>query len=651
MTAFPSFHRRIGFVLTAIVSPAMLVPACVRSQARPQLQATAPAPATQVESGEASAASSQPDAASPATSKAAAQTQPGPAPATLAGPAPTRTVQPSAPLLNTAELPPLGPATLWIPAEGELCIDLDTSRTASPPEDVAGDSGQRSAWIEQQGLDLEWIAGQHPAIAFHNASLGFVNPEQWDTITPEMVAEAFSSGSAANQSQQGIIVSSLRNETDQPAALITLIRTREGGLGILRIRQASKRTSKPGFEVEYRMLAQLDTAVVADLSPEQLGERVEQLRKDQQDASTALLRAKAMFDPQDPRIAKAESLLKNITYQVNTLETVRKAKIAATQPAATEPLASGSAPAVNLRFEDFPSRFADGNCLQGLPRPVVLTGEKKPAFCKSDRPLLFDMHHSPIPSKMLLDESAGTGAGYDTLYLDYNDNGDFLDDPVYRPTTCLDTMFPGSEPVVLYFRNVHIPRNLKQGRSCYVQIFIERLPGWPEDITSLHPRIIPQRWAVGTVRFGEWEIPAAVIDRNWDDTFVTKAGVDPNRVPSDIPRGDYLVLGLDGEKTLRPCDLDEYAGSARIVMNEYLAINDMAYQVKATKQPGGVSLKLVPANLPRMTRPLPGAGKAGWLALYGTKVSAVVLHPGREITVPIDDYYAPQMKGAILRGQ
>ncbi len=60
------------------------------------------------------------------------------------------------------------------------------------------------------------------------------------------------------------------------------------------------------------------------------------------------------------------------------------------------------------------------------------------------------------------------------------------------------------------------------------------------------------------------------------------------------PRGDYLVLGLDGEKRLVPCDLDDFAGSARIVMNDYLAIDGKVYKVIASKQAGGIALALRP---------------------------------------------------------
>lgn len=317
---------------------------------------------------------------------------------------------------------------------------------------------------------------------------------------------------------------------------------------------------------------------------------------------------------------------------------------ASRQVSTSQPVpATTTQPAVNLCFENFPSRFADGNCLQGLPRPVVLTGENRPAFCRSNRPVLFDMHHSPMPTKILLDESEGTGTGYDRLYLDFNDNGDFLDDPVYKPALCPGKMFPNSESVVLYFPNVHVPRNLKQGRSAHVQVFIERLPGWPQDVTSLHPRIIPQRWAVGTVRLGERLVPAALIDRNWDDTFTDKRGLDASRTSPDLPRGDYLVLGLDGEKSLLPCDLDEYAGSARVVLNEYLAVNDCLYKVKADKQAQGVHLELVPASLPMGKLKLDANPKVSRLILIGTKTAAIIQSPGPQVRVPADTYFAPQL--------
>ena len=109
-------------------------------------------------------------------------------------------------------------------------------------------------------------------------------------------------------------------------------------------------------------------------------------------------------------------------------------------------------------------------------------------------------------------------------------------DSAYKATPFAGTMFPNAEPVVLYFRDVHMPRNRKQGTSAHVQIFIEQWPGWPEDITALHPRIIPQRWAIGEVTVGEKRVPAAMIDRNWDETYVEKRGLNLAN-HRDFPRG------------------------------------------------------------------------------------------------------------------
>lgn len=325
--------------------------------------------------------------------------------------------------------------------------------------------------------------------------------------------------------------------------------------------------------------------------------------------------------------------------------------LAITLPAAavdSQPAAASAPSRANLLFQDFPSRFADGNCLQGLPPPEILEGAAKPAFCKSAKPLLFDMHHTPMPTKLLLDESAGPGSGYDTLYVDFQDDGDFTNNPVYKAVPFHGTMFPDAAPVVLYFRDVHLPRNHKQGTSAHVQIYIEQLPGWPEDITALHPRIIPQRWAVGSVTLGDKHVPAALIDRNWDETFVDKRGLNLQEYRQVFPRGDYLLLGLDRESQLQPCDLDASKGSARLVLNEYVSLDAQVYQVRTAKLPDGVWLDLVPVELPMGTQRFPLQLRIPQLLLIGTRISGIVHKPTREVRLPADTYISPQMGEALL---
>jgi hypothetical protein len=607
-----------------LVLPGCAVLTATHSSASQSTVASQPVPATQT-------ATSRP---SPATSTLPAAASSGPDERNQ--PAQHRQPHANAAVHRAPEPPAAAPDTLWIPAEGEQFIALDTSKTTSPPEDAAGDPERMKAWIEQEGIDAGWQQNhQGGALVLFGGAMRVLDGKQWDTVTAGAIAEAMADAPLVDHDQV------IPCDMDKlPVAF--LVKTREGGMGIVRVCRSHGRLFQVPVEIQYKMLV-MPEQPVADLSSEQMAGKLTALRKEQARLSAELLRAKVMLDAEDPRIVKGTSSYRAVTRQIEALEAEHKARVAASQPADAHAAAAESQPAVNLRFEDFPSRFADGNCLQGLPRPEVLTGQKKPAFCKSDRPLLFDMHHSPMPTKILLDESGGTCAGYDTLYLDFNDNGDFLDDPVYKPTLCLDTMFPGAEPVVLYFRDVHVPRNLQQGRSAHVQIFIERLPGWPQDITSLHPRFIPQRWAVGTVALDGRQVPAALIDRNWDDTFTDKRGLDVNRTPPDLPRGDYLVLGLDGEEGLLPCDLDEYAGSARVVLNEYLAVNDRAYQVKADKQAQGIHLELVPTSLPMGTLNLDPAPKVGRLVLIGTKTTAIIQSPGGQVRVPADTYFVPQL--------
>jgi hypothetical protein len=208
-------------------------------------------------------------------------------------------------------------------------------------------------------------------------------------------------------------------------------------------------------------------------------------------------------------------------------------------------------------------------------------------------------------------------------------------------------MFPNAEPVVLYFRDVHMPRNRKQGTSVYVQVFIEQWPGWPEDITALHPRIIPQRWAVGEVTVGEKRVPAAMIDRNWDETYVEKRGLNLAN-HRDFPRGDYLVLGLGGESRLQPCDLQDDVGSARFVLTEYLAIDEQVYQVRAEKVADGVHLELVSVQLPMGTLHFRMPLRMERVRLIGTRTCAIVHNPGQDLRLPADTYVSGTMPDSLL---
>ena len=304
----------------------------------------------------------------------------------------------------------------------------------------------------------------------------------------------------------------------------------------------------------------------------------------------------------------------------------------------------------NLVFQTFPWEQADFYCIQGQP---VYPTEKKD-FCRSDRPLLFHDPKATFPVPILFDESAGTGRGYDRLYVDFDGDGNFLNDPVYeapKERPALPEGFSGQ--VLAYFQNVHIVHNRQAQRFAHVQVLLYASGGAGGNALCM---VVPQRWAVGTVRVGAKAVPAALIDRNWNDRFADPAGLNLQEYPDRFPRGDYLLLAIDGEDRIAPGSIAGLGrdGTARGILTDYLVLDGGTYRVRAQQLAGGVKLELVPADLPGGKVDL--AARAGQrVLLIGTKTCVLLRGAPKEASVPADTYVAPlwesQMPVTVRPGQ
>jgi peroxiredoxin len=291
----------------------------------------------------------------------------------------------------------------------------------------------------------------------------------------------------------------------------------------------------------------------------------------------------------------------------------------------------------NLVWRDFPVGFADYFCIQGTGYAVV--PNPKPAFCKSGKPLLFHTPKGTITSAMLLDESQPGGL-YDTLYVDFNDNGDFQDDPVYRAQP-YHGVAPDGGAVHAYFTNVHIMRVQARNIAAHVQIFLKDATWDTKGEPPYTICIIPQRWAVGTVQLKDRTAPAAVFDRNWNDSAIDQVGLNLSEYKDRYPRGDYLYLDPDGGQELRPGSLGNGPdnGSPHTILNEYLQIGVDTYKVKAAQSGDGVQLDLTPVHVPmgkiRVRTMYPGG------RIIGLKTSLLLQgepSPISAILVPADTY-------------
>ena len=323
---------------------------------------------------------------------------------------------------------------------------------------------------------------------------------------------------------------------------------------------------------------------------------------------------------------------------------------------------AGSPDKPNLVFEKLPIEQANYYVTQGLGPPPT-TG-KPFDFCQSDNCLFWPCRKGVmVQSGLLFDESGGTGTGYDKLYVDFNGDGDFAgeEDAVYEAGTCsVSTPPDGHGTVVAYFENVHFTQNPKHKRYAHAQVFLGGIQtrhggilGFGGQTTTVHNCVvIPQQWAVGTVTIGGKEVQAALIDRNWNDKVTDLVGLNINEYERRTPRGDYLVLDIFGVEELKPGRLLEncyfthgVAGTPRVILAPYLALDSGIYEVQVEQVDKGVRLDLVElSDVPVGRLARDGlVNSDGLLNLVGRQYSVLMHAAGQEeVTVPADVYLLPR---------
>jgi hypothetical protein len=131
---------------------------------------------------------------------------------------------------------------------------------------------------------------------------------------------------------------------------------------------------------------------------------------------------------------------------------------------------------------------------------------------------------------LVLDESRGTGRGYDLLYADTNHNRDLTDDRPVRATYRHNTATFGPLPLLIEV----------DGRKQLYHAMLEGQEGGPVPAYFLKSL----GYYVGTARFGAKRYPVALVDFNanglYGDPF-RDFGPDPSKA------GDMLLVDTDGD--------------------------------------------------------------------------------------------------------
>ena len=302
----------------------------------------------------------------------------------------------------------------------------------------------------------------------------------------------------------------------------------------------------------------------------------------------------------------------------------------------------------NLTWQKFPAEFADYYTTQ---RILANPAEPQP-FCKSSKPLQIDPHPT-FGMNAVLDESGGTGTGYDTLYIDMDGDGDFSNDPVYKVSPQDRKTGLEGHALVSYFDNVNIPRgadSVDQAGSAHVQMFLEQNPDRIEGSEYLL-NMIPAQWAVGTIQVNGQATPVAMVDGTFNDSAVNRLGMRPYYLNSMSPgddagvvRSDFLIIGKPGETALQPGDPNGWlgkTGSARSMNTQFLVTDSGMFEIQADQTDQGVNLQMVPANVPTSTVDISQVPHNARLAMFGTNACVLLDNPGNVVQVPGDTYYIP----------
>lgn len=317
----------------------------------------------------------------------------------------------------------------------------------------------------------------------------------------------------------------------------------------------------------------------------------------------------------------------------------------ATQPAATQPTATAPASrpgTVNLPFEPMPDGFVGMWTMQGMGG--MKTPTTMPALARSDRAVLWHDTNTGYLSALLFDESGGTGTGFDTLHVDLEGQEDFTGQvTTYKP---LESDVSKDTPHKKFDMVFHGVRVLRSGPARPEPVCRITFKGWrtaeaePDATLSFGGRIYPQYWARGTILLDGKPLQAAVIDENRNGRFTDRVGLDPKAPEGGPSRGDYLVLGLDGEQELQPESgrPDQPQGSVRLGVTKYLVLNSGTYEMNIEQSSSGLHLDLTPVKIPAGKVEFSDRMPSNRLMLIGIRTCAYLIDPPEEVALPVDIY-------------
>jgi hypothetical protein len=243
----------------------------------------------------------------------------------------------------------------------------------------------------------------------------------------------------------------------------------------------------------------------------------------------------------------------------------------------------------------------------------------------SKRPLYGEIQLGDSEDKnhtVVLDESKGTRSGYDTMYIDANNNEDLTDDVKLVGEVAGaggNVQFPSVEMSVAY-SGKNYPYNLRAQVYAYDEI-----------------RVIwhPLGYCEGELRFGDTKYKVALFDDTSNGLFNDKYETPP-RYPRDGPiliyaQGDTMVLDINGDGTFEK----PYDGSPEVYhVGKYISFGDTCYEMQI--EPNGRRVTVRQTDVP--CGYIVTAKNGGSAELIGTDGAIRLNGPGSRAKVPAGEY-------------
>lgn len=286
----------------------------------------------------------------------------------------------------------------------------------------------------------------------------------------------------------------------------------------------------------------------------------------------------------------------------------------------------------------------------GGSSPVVTEGKPEPSEqltvepkYVSARPVYFTVQlgsGEDTTRTIVLDESGGTGKGYDTLYVDANNNEDLTDDgkltgKVESLGGHADGVFPATE-VTLECGDGTVP--------CAVKLSYFSNPADDGSGPVVYLRLVTLHYCEGQVDLGPLRGKIAVLDTTCNGIFNDRFGPTPQTEGRQgLPQpGDRILIDLDGDGAY-----NTKPGSREMRwVARYLKIGQRFYEMSASSDGRGISLKDAAPELGGIR----SAGGGFYAALQSDGGVFQVWADGSDARVPVGQHrlhaYAQQKQDA-----